>query len=186
MNITNGTVEYERVVRPADYESKRAKVSLTFAVEEDGSDPAAVANTVMRMAMAEVHRTLGVKGAAPVPLDKEKRLVEDSGEKPYHGRTPPPEITVTATVVDPAAIPDPDEDETPPATVEYTDKDLHTAVQQAVAEHGVTASEIRALTTEFTGVPGKSLTLIGKEPHKDGGMRSRADYIARIKALHKT
>lgn len=34
MNITNGTVEIERQVRPADYESKKVKVALSFAIDE--------------------------------------------------------------------------------------------------------------------------------------------------------
>lgn len=34
MSITNGTIVVERVTRPADFESKRVSVSLSFTIEE--------------------------------------------------------------------------------------------------------------------------------------------------------
>src|SRR5229473_690271 len=51
--ITNGTLVVERVLRPADFESKRASVSLSFAIEE-GEDAEAVVERVGQMAHAQV------------------------------------------------------------------------------------------------------------------------------------
>lgn len=64
MQITNGTVEYGRTVKPADFESKVAKVSLNFAVAETETNPDAVIAKVFDMAMGEVHRRLGLNGPA--------------------------------------------------------------------------------------------------------------------------
>lgn len=38
MQITNGTVTFERTLRPADFESKKASVTLSFAIDVDGND----------------------------------------------------------------------------------------------------------------------------------------------------
>lgn len=59
MNITNGTVEIERVLRPADFESKRVKVALSFAIDE-AEEAAHVIEHVGQMAhdklMGMLHR----------------------------------------------------------------------------------------------------------------------------------
>ncbi len=103
MNVTNGVVEYGRVTKPADYESKSAKVSLSFAVD-DGADPAEVTAKVFDMAVAEVHRRLGLPVVGPTmgvnaTLGLAKIGLEIEGTKKRRAKTPPAEVPV-----DPAAI----------------------------------------------------------------------------------
>ncbi len=57
--ITNGTVEYERSVKPDDDETRGARVMLSYRVAE-GSDPEAVMAQVFDMAAREVHRQVGL------------------------------------------------------------------------------------------------------------------------------
>lgn len=57
--ITNGTVEYARSTRPADYEKREAKVVLTYNVDE-GTDPQAAMRAVFEMAVSEVHGRVGL------------------------------------------------------------------------------------------------------------------------------
>lgn len=208
MTVTNGVVEYERVVRPADFESKRAKVSLSFAVE-DGSDTASVVAKVMNMAVAEVHRRLGINVEASGAQETVPTRTEHSALSPEHrekvaentkkrAKAPPAEVpgenppvtgaatepstnasAATVSAADPAAIGEPEEDilllTNKVEPIVYTDKDLHAAVQTAI-EKKVTATQIRSLTTEFTGNVGQSMTTLPQE--------KRADFIAKVKALY--
>ena len=57
MNITNGIVEFERSVTPAQYEKKAAKVTLHFTVDE-GEELASVMARVADVAHAEVFALL--------------------------------------------------------------------------------------------------------------------------------
>lgn len=192
MTITNGTVEYERTVRPADFESKKAKVSLSFAVE-DGSDPAPVVAKVMDMAVAEVHRRLGLAvdypqvDVAKVAAEKTKRAKAPPAEVPAENPTVVAGTASTADVTnapsddDPAAIGDPEPDAE--QEIVYTDKDLHMAVHTAI-EHKAGNKKIVDLVVEFTNppgtpagerIPGKSMTTIEQD--------RRGEFLARLKAM---
>jgi hypothetical protein len=85
MNITNGTVEYGRNVKVADFENKSAKVSLSFGVE-DGMDPLLATSLVFDMAVAEVHRRLGL------PVDYPQVDVAKVVAKRTRAKTPPAEV----------------------------------------------------------------------------------------------
>jgi len=199
--ITNGTVTYERTVRPADFESKKASVSLSFTVEEDGSDPAVVTATVMGMAMAEVHSRLysrpPVQQAAPVetapapePSKKRAKAPPPPVEVPVVDPPSAPADTPTTDAItpqepnagvgfvdDPAAIGDPEEVvEGPPPVVVITDTDIRRAVERAVTEGKVSNKAIIGFITEFTGSPAKSMRTIGQE--------QRGDFLARLKKLY--
>lgn len=189
--ITNGVVIYERTVRPADFESKKASVSLSFTVAEDGSDPAAVTATVMQMAMAEVHSRLGIKPPAPVQAPVEVVPAPEPVKK--RAKAPPPaevpavdptaivepasviEAAPTAVAVDdPAAIGEPEPEEAPPVVI--TDKDVRAAVERAVTEGKVGNKAVIGLITEFTGSPGMSMTTIEQA--------KRGAFMARLKLLY--
>lgn len=188
MTITNGVVEYERVTRPADFESKRAKVSLSFAIE-DGSDPAAVVAKVMGMAVGQVHVTVGLAPREVPPAVVEAKIEAAKQEKAKRtAKTPPAEVasleikhtenTVVEVVdLDPTAIVEPvaAEPAADDGPVEYSDHDLKSAVHLAI-EKKVGNEEVVKLIREFTGVPGKRIPDIPKE--------KRADFIARLKAMY--
>lgn len=109
--VTNGTIEYERVVRPADFESKRFKVSLSFAID-DGSDPAAATAQVADLAVAEVHRRLGIKS---VEVWKEAEAEADREDGKKRNAT----MEIVPTAADPLAITEPAQavpEENPPMT----------------------------------------------------------------------
>lgn len=195
MTITNGSVEYERNVRPADFESKKAKVVLSFVIEE-GSDPAPVVAKVMDMAVAEVHRRLALTTDYPqVDVAKvaeavatKKRAKAPPAEVPVEnptdaaisaGSTKPSAVPVPATTsIDPAAIGEPEPiDLAKVGTVipPIADKDLHAAVQIAI-EKKVLAAAIRAATQAITGNPGQSMTTIGQD--------RRPEFLTAIRQLY--
>lgn len=64
MAITNGTAEYERKVKPADYESRGAKLSLSFTIAEGDPNPELAVAKVYDTVVAEVHRRIGLNGPA--------------------------------------------------------------------------------------------------------------------------
>ncbi|MGE3279713.1 MAG: hypothetical protein AB7H90_03355 [Alphaproteobacteria bacterium] len=189
--VTNGTIEYGRTVKPADYENKSAKVTLSFAVEE-GSDPATVISTVYDIAVAEVHRRLGL--AAPVntaKVETPKRIAgQDKKEAaaapqpdpisvpaPTAAETAAPSSAPPATAThveasDPLAITAPEPAPVTPAVI--TDVDLRVAAAQAV-ERKVPVTAIHGLTHKYTGVVGKSMTEIPQE--------QRPDFLKELKEL---
>ncbi len=197
MNITNGTVTYGRTTKPADYESKKAEVVLSFEIEE-GADAAAATTKVFDMAVAEVHRRLGI---ATSPTAREGAAEAMKAYARIKAKVPPVEvpeanptvapsvgltepelsaaIPATAGIVDPAAIEEPAD--VPEAVIEdkpaavVTDKDLHAGVHLAMERH-VANKAIKDLVVTFTGgVAGKSMTLI---PVDD-----RRAFLAALKAL---
>lgn len=194
MIVTNGTVEYSRTVKPADYESKAAKVTLAFAVDEGEPNPEAVVARVFDMASAEVHRRLGLPVAkAGIISSYDTRPTQEDIDKPREKKVEAaaaPQPDPTLTPASPSHLPEPaapvTDDPlaiTAPATaplvldtpVEITDVDLHSAVHQAIEKHKVTAVQIRDLTATFTGVPGKSMTAIEQG--------RRADFLKALREL---
>ena len=79
--ITGGRIVYGRTVQPAQYESKKAEVELTFSVEDGAYDEAAldgIIHTAIEKAHAMVGLAKGVKAKAEVAETK----VEPKAEKP--------------------------------------------------------------------------------------------------------
>src|ERR1700730_18063669 len=77
--ITGGRVVYGRTVQPAQYESKKAEVEITFAVAE-GEDHAALLDLAAKVACYKAHEMVGIsviknppKPAAAAP--SEQRVV---------------------------------------------------------------------------------------------------------------
>lgn len=70
--VTNGTIEYTRTRKPADYEGQTPKVSLSFTVA-DGSDPEKVVAKVMAIAVNEVEAILTGKRVDPEPQAEAKK-----------------------------------------------------------------------------------------------------------------
>lgn len=195
--VTNGVVEYGRTVKPADYESKSAKVSLSFAIE-DGSDPEGAVATVMDMCIAEVHSRLGLAVAAtsvmfptirtqPVEAPKAEKpkqkppvevpainptsQVDASVAAPGANARVPPSATVPTS--DPLAIEDPGEEE--PKPLEISNKEIQAAARQTM-ERGVSYNKVKALIEELHGgVVGKSMTLFDQP--------TRVVYLKRLKEL---
>lgn len=180
MTVTNGTIEYSRTVRPADFESISAKVVLSFAVEE-GSDPAVVVAKVHDIAVAEVHRRVGLSKPKAVGSSAAKPSIapveNPTVAAPVASTKPEPSAEANATISpDPASIVEPETvPEAEPTPVTITDKELHSAVNLAV-EKKVPAQAIRKLTAEFTGEVGKSMTLIPQE--------ARQAFLAKLKELY--
>ena len=79
--VTNGTIEYSRTVRPADYEGKTPKVSLSFTVAE-GSNPEAVTRQVMGIAFNLVEDTLAAKPGEPVKIEATQFTPAKRGRPP--------------------------------------------------------------------------------------------------------
>lgn len=99
--ITNGTVEYERVTKPGDYEKRAAKVVLSYNVDE-GTDPQAAMRAVFEMAVAEVHGQVGLVAAAPAEL-----LSRYEAPVVQQARPTPTATTAGAGTVEAAATPGP-------------------------------------------------------------------------------
>ena len=68
-SITGGRVVYGRTVQPAQYESKKAEVELTFGVEE-GGDLGGFLDETAALAMAKAHEMVGMKSEAKKPAPK--------------------------------------------------------------------------------------------------------------------
>lgn len=62
--ITSGRVVYSRTVQPADYESKRGEVELSFVLE-DGEEAADAVRAAGAIARAEALALIGIKAAKP-------------------------------------------------------------------------------------------------------------------------
>lgn len=151
MNITNGTVTFERTIRPADFESKKASVTLSFALDADGKDGDG-GEAIDRVGDLARHHALNMLGimesrpeAPPMEQTVPKRTraprvdpaavtIDAAPPTPAAMTGEPAPSTVAAesvNVSDPAAIVMP-----PAAPVEVkpvSDKDLTAACNAAVA-----------------------------------------------------
>lgn len=162
MNITNGVVEFERVARPADFESKRAKVSLSFAIA-DGEDAASVSARVGDMAAVEVYRLL----ARPEKVEPVKPPVTKPPPAATEVKTP----TVPDPIADAPTVVSTVEEAAPPAV---TDAHLDAAVRKA-RERTVTPDQIKAAILGYTKQPGVSMKSLDPP--------ARAALVAALDAL---
>lgn len=183
MTVTNGTVEYARTTRPADFESKQAKVTLSFNIE-DGSDTGAVVANVFDLAVAEVHRRLGL---APVQQQSVKRQAKPAPAAEVPAENPPVSPAETggadhanagapsAASDDPTEIEIPETEPKEREPIQITDKDLQHAIHLARQAH-VAGKQINEVTLSITGVVGKGYSTLTQE--------QRVEWLARVKALH--
>lgn len=211
MTVTNGIVEYARTTRPADFESKNAKVTLSFVVEE-GSDPAPVVAKVMDMAVGEVHRRLGIEGvplwkAVGLPADPGGEVVVDvtavNAPKGRRAKAPPAEVPVAdPTIVapgEPASVGATAATTTAPTATPTTDPaaigEPETVEPQPEAEIVYTDADLQkaihlAIERKVGHDAIKGLIwhadftgLPGKRV-SDIPAEKRADFIARLKAMY--
>lgn len=138
MTITNGTVELERSVRPADFETRRVRVSLSYTVD-DGADPAAITAAVGDMAFAEIWRQLRrSETARPAASPKEDHQQE-------HVVAPDP------------AVPPVEED-----APTITDAHLVAAVTKARGRK-ISPEQIKGVRDSFVEQVGMSMTTLPQE-----------------------
>ena len=161
MTITNGTVEYGRVTKPADYESKSAKVMFGFAVAE-GADPAAITDHVMSLAVAEVHKRLGLAIENDDAYRRGMQAQRDVATQAAvaHNMTQlsvgvPPEPAITNGNV-------------------ITDADMDAVVAELVGG-GVTPTQVKTVIVEFTGMPGQSMRTLDQA--------KRSAFVTALKVL---
>lgn len=98
--ITDGSVEYKHTKPLAEYDNKAPMVRLTFTIAE-GSDPLAVTEKVMGMAMVVVEKAI----ATNVTITQEPKQVAGVETGRMVNKTPTVEEVPTATT-DAAAIVD--------------------------------------------------------------------------------
>ncbi|MFI4998209.1 MAG: hypothetical protein ACHQAQ_20790, partial [Hyphomicrobiales bacterium] len=175
VTITGGNVAYERSVKVAEYENKKAKVELSFGVP-DGTDEAAQVKTidyVLALAKTKCEGILGIRGAAPgertkADLTGEAEAAAGKTTKPVTRKPPAPKPEETApaeakttsaadiTDDEPAAAESDSLDELTgtPAPKEITDAELIDKVKKAnevianplaIRQLGAKIGELKAL-----------------------------------------
>jgi len=161
MTVTNGSVECERVRCPADFESKRAKVMLSFAVDA-GEDVSAIIANVGELAK---HRVLMMVGEAPAPVPARVARPPKAAVEPAPVPVQElPDLTV--------AVPDGSSTDEPKV---ITDAMLDAAIKKARAGN-VSPDQIKTAILGFTAQPGVSVKSLDQE--------QRPLFIAKIEALH--
>lgn len=154
--ITGGRVVYGRTVQPAQYESKRADVELTFVVAE-GEDYGSWLAKVVTETVTKVHEIVGIKqtvtvGSPQVVLTEEKK----PRGRPAKAVAPVEELGAVAT--------------TEVMEKEITDEELNDAVTKCV-NHTKNAAAIRQLRNQYV-TPGGGVRDIPNE--------KRAAFIAEL------
>ena len=83
MPITGGSVTYGRTVQPAQYESKKAEVTITFAVEDSASDEAveAIKSKAATMAQSTALELVGMTAEAK-PATTRRTAAAKTAETP--------------------------------------------------------------------------------------------------------
>lgn len=172
MTITNGTVSFTRMLKPADYEKKEVSVSLSFGVE-DGADPDKVVAFVGAMARDHVLRMLHLPedvrafaaGPADAPAARDTGGVTDSETRKRRQRGPT-EVQRQIAADEHAALEAREpgkrgEDPTLPAAI--TDNALMTAINAARAR-GVSPDRIKAeVISRYVTTPGASVMTVAQE-----------------------
>lgn len=189
IQITNGVVKYERNIKTADFEGKKASVELSFNVP-DGEEAGEHIAYVTILAENHVHAALG--------LDKTKSQVTPTAAAPAKTEAAPAtkpapaakgKAKVAKKAVDPASVEEeePEDDSSNSgdglddlfglneALAEITDKALNDAVQKQ-QDAVKNAPAIRKLLNEF-GIKTPPGRLIDLEQSK------RADFIAKLQLI---
>ena len=185
--ITGGRIVYGRTVQPAQYESKKAEVELTFSVEDGAYDEAAldgIIHTAIEKAHAMVGLAKGVKAKAEVTETK----VEPKAEKPK-GKTKADlekeavakgggdiALDVLDLTEKPAKAAKPNDelgDMLGPSATTFTDKDLIDAVNNKNKEIN-NPKAIKAVCLKYTA-----------QAIKDIPADKRAAFVAELSTLTK-
>jgi hypothetical protein len=200
-SITGGSVTFGRTVQPAQYESKKAEVTITFACsEEDGPDIAQkMLDGASAMAKTKALELLGLKAAeatAPAAAQEpDKPARQKPGPKPKTEARPTTAEKLAAAAAEDtidlgerdkaaesaneaaeASAADADADLLGPAPAQpITDKDLMDAVTKKMAEIN-DPKALKEVRGKFVQAP------LG---FKDIPQEKRAECIAAIKALVK-
>ena len=198
MHIAGGSVTYGRTVKPADYESKKVEVTLSFGLDE-GEDADAMAALVIEKARRLAEDVIaGKKPAAPAvdtkAADAQKVAAaanlnaadtKAAPVKPPKASTKKP--TEKADPITPPAEPAKDEWDTDTAPAEpaktITDTDLHQACSRKVADlkkvhEGAAPGLIRKLIGEYF----KDAERVGKQL-KDIPQEERQDFLDELEKL---
>lgn len=176
--ITNGVVEFERQLRPADYENKRVKVTLSFAVDDD-DDPETAMAVVADMAWAQVFKTLRKPETATAAPPAQP------APKPAVVKPPAAVVKMDAAEAAQNAMDGLDDRAIKQATVEpegsilplVTDAEIDKVIF-GVRGRGVSPEQIKAEIFKATGVVGQSVKTLDQE--------KRPAFVDAIKALHAT
>ena len=200
MHIAGGSVTYGRTVKPADYESKKVEVTLSFGLDE-GEDADVMAALVIEKARRLAEDVIaGRKPATPVTktalenINAQKATAAASLNAADKAATKvkPPKASGTkpaekpAEPVTPPAEPAKDEWDTetaaePAKTI--TDTDLHQACSRKVADlkkvhEGAAPGMIRKLIGEYF----KDEERVGKQL-KDIPQEERQDFLDELEKL---
>src|SRR5579885_1580858 len=176
MQITNGIVEFQRQRRTADYEHKKATVSLSFVVN-DGENPDDEITNVAARAVAQALSMVGEKSPAKLAVEPASK----PEPKPVQ-RTP--KIVEVVELPEPTVAPAVEEPQPPKPAVEEPQPEITDAMlQQACArknEELMSKGEpagirIKQLIVSMTGDPLKPVYTLDQT--------KRAEFIKRLKAL---
>lgn len=199
MTITGGVVEYSRLRKPADFESQSARVSFNI---NEGDNIAAEVAGALDMAVAQVHRVLGL--ATPVPTQGTTEPTKNKGGRPRKDTTTasstasasstpaPAGVSEKSVSADPADMPqirtNPEDRKDPadmgdefnePAPRQITDAELKEACGKKAAAFtaaGVTdgSAKIKELIAKKTG---------GVARYAEIPVPARAGFLTELEAL---
>jgi hypothetical protein len=184
--ITGGSVMFGRVVQPAQYESKKAEVTLTFAIGE-GEGHAGMLDMVAKEARAKALELVGLKAPVGEPTPKaETEQASPAATAPAAGKPPKaaktakteaspkvehPKGEVTVEEVKQLISTDPENRAAPDDLDELADKPVtisDDAIEAAghakakkIGEGG--GSRVRVLRDKYTGTSHKTLRDIPQE-----------------------
>jgi len=200
--ITGGSVTFGRTVQPAQYESKKAEVTITFTVtdEDKPEDAVAMLNGASEMARTKALELIGLKSVASqaegqranatlatvadtadktVPKTRTKKTEEPaktSDADVLLPATEKPQISTGEERKDPAQS-DPDGDLLGAATPQpVTDKELMDAVTKKNAEIA-NPKAIKEIREKFVATP-KGI--------RDIPVDKRAEFLVELAKLKKT
>ena len=165
MQVTNGTVEFERVTRPADFESKRGKVVLSFTIDE-GEDAEAVVGRVGEIAIARALSMVGEKPVQAPPREVVAKAPKPPvvvAQEPTAAATPPAEADTASGSSAPVEA-DPAQPESAPAPI--TDQQITDAINAALGK-GVQGPDIRKTVDRVVGIVGASVYSLGNEKRQE-------------------
>lgn len=197
--VTSGKIEYGETRRIAEYENKKATVTLDFSIDE-GEDADDIITGIQEACITRCHHMLGLKtGKMPKPEPAPAALEP----APVAPKSPPKKLGRPKKVApDPAEVTDEEDDELPmneAAPVkdepeddddlgdllgetkkepepELTDKVIIDATSKAAARVGK-ASLVKPLVVKFTGNKAGTVSMIP--------MAVRAEYLAALAGIER-
>lgn len=177
MHVTSMTVRFARTVRPADYESVTADVSLTASMNDDGSeDHKAMSDTLMLDARNTVLHA-GIRGQA-TEATADAATAEapkaNKGGRPKKQTLTPPADTSTPAPADPDEF---DEFESAPTTDEkpMSAKELQDWITSHLQAKKIEVTTVKAVLATY----GAAATRDTKEEDR---AKIKKDIEAKLKA----